>query len=270
VGRTLNALRKVSGRSLRVGLAALTILICLVAVQPAAHAAIVICQGSTYLFDGFYSDPNPQTGIEGVSGDIRIENGQLCVMGSGYYNTTSEWVMIESPHAGGLAQVGVWRTYNMPYSSGPQYFYEGGATNAGSPVGWHNGTPAGVTHRFWVDWVQNGCPSGLASCFSFNVDTTRIGMSQFDPYVAWGSPNNLSTVWNMQFFGEVHDASSDIMGTNAGGSATVWSNLQAQNWVTNNYRNFTCDLTPANDQPSRYGMDSPDGGCGSWSTYTRT
>jgi len=242
----------------------------LAAVQPAAHAAIRQCNGYQPLFDGFYSDPNPQTGIEGVSGHIRVEDGSLCTIGSGAYNTTSSWVMIESPSAGGLAQVGFWRypTWSGPLGD-PQYFYEFGATNAGSPVGWHTGVPAGSTHRFWVQWVNNGCPSGLFGCFAFNIDTTRIAVSNFNPYSAWGDPNNRATVWNMQFFGETHDNSTDIMGSNTGGVATVWSSLQAQDAGTDGYRSFTCNLTARVDS-NRYGLNYPSNkGCGTWSTYTK-
>lgn len=269
MGRMVNGACNVLLRPLGVVLVTAIILVGFIVAQPTAYASSPNCVTPALLFDGFYSDPHPQTGIEGVSGNIRIEDGDLCIANSGGWNTTSEWVMIESPSAGGLAQVGVWRPNNWPTTSGPQYFYESGATNAGSPVGWHNGTSAGVTHRFWVQWADSGCPNGLPACFAFNVDTTRIGVSAFNPYDAWGNPNNASTVWNMQFFGEVHDLSSDIMGTNAGGSATVWSSLQAQDSVTDAYRNFTCNLTEHNDNTTRYGLDSPDGGCGTWSAYTR-
>jgi hypothetical protein len=249
-------------------LALATGLAALAAVQPAAHAAIATCSGFNPLFDGFISDPNPQTGIEGVSGNIRVEDATLCTNNSGAYNTTSSWVMIESPSAGGLAQVGVWR-YPGWTGSGPQYFYEFGATDFGSPVGWHSGVPTGSTHRFWVQWIDNGCPAGLLGCFSFNIDTTRIAVSNFNPYAAWGSPNNRATVWNMQFAGEVHDNSTDIMGSNAGGVATVWSSLQAQDAVTDGYRGFTCNLTAVVNS-DRFGLNSASNhACGSWSTYTK-
>jgi hypothetical protein len=243
----------------------------LVGVQSYAHAApqaFPQCTGAGFLFDGWFSDPHPQTSIEGVSANIRVEDGALCASSSGSYNTTSTWVMIEPTSSDALAQVGFWR-YPTWQGSDPQFFYESGATNAGTPIGWHSGVPVGTTHRFWVQWVTNGCPNGLFACFAFNIDTTRIGVSNFNPYDVWGSPFNSSTAWNMQFMGEVHDDSSDIMGGSTGGVATVWTSEQAQDAASNNYRNFTCNLTKKDDDTSRYGLNGPGtGGCGTWSTFT--
>jgi len=59
------------------------------------------------------------------------------------------------------------------------------------------------------------------------------------------------------------------MGSNAGGVATVWSSAQAQDWITDQYRSFTCNLT-AVVQSTRYGLNYPSNqGCGTWSTYTK-
>ena len=243
----------------------------LAAVQPAAHAAIAQCNGYQPLFDGFRDSGNPQTGIEGVSANIRVEDGTLCSIGSGDYNSTSSWVMVWSRSAGGLAQVGVWRypTWGHPLGT-PAYFFEFGAHDFGLPKTWHSGVPAGTTHRFWVQWVDNGCPAGLTGCFAFNIDTTRIAVSDFNPYAAWGNPNNLATYWEMQFNGETHDNSTDIMGSDAGGTATVWSSPQAQDAVTDAYRGFTCNLT-ADVGSTRYGLNYPTNqGCGTWSTYTKS
>lgn len=269
--RKLLATKSVTRIAFGAALALATGLASLAAVQPVAHAAIAQCNGYQPLFDGFASDPNPQTGIEGVSGNIRVEDGSLCTIGSGAYNETFTWVMIESPSAGGLAQVGFYRYPGWTGPLGdPRYFYEFGAHDAGTPTGWHSGVPAGSTHRFWVQWVDNGCPLGVNACFAFNIDTTRIAVSDFNPYLAWGNPRNLATVWNMQFFGETHDNSTDIMGSDAGGVATVWSSLQAQDAVTDQYRGFTCNLTGSVDS-ARYGLNYPSNqGCGTWSTYTKS
>jgi hypothetical protein len=238
-----------------------------------AQAANLHCAGYLPLFDGFYTDPSPQTSIEGVSANIRIEDAPLCTIGGGSYNTSSSWVLIgegANHRVGyrGLAQVGFWRTESMSFAH-PQYFYESGPDDAGTPVGWHSGDTPGVTHRFWVQWVTSGCPGGLGGCFAFNIDTTRIGVSTFNPYSVWGSPFIAASAWDMQLFGETHDASSDMSGTNAGGVATVWSGAQAQDASSDSYRAYTCNLGAANDLPSRYSLNyAANAGCGTWSTYT--
>jgi hypothetical protein len=239
----------------------------LAGIQSDAQAAPLAgtCQGQEFLFDGWYNATN-QVNVEGVSANIRAEDGHLCSGRSDAGNTTSTWDMIQ--YGNGLAQVGFWR-YPAWSGSDPQYFYEYGANNAGSPVGWHTGVPDGSTHRFWVQWVDTGCPSGIMGCFAFNIDTTRIAVSNFDPYAAWGNPFTQAGAWGMEFLGESHDPQTDIMGGSTGGVATVWDSAQAQDASSNNYRNFTCNLTRADDEASRYGLNGPGtGGCGTWSTYT--
>lgn len=254
----------------RAGLAVAAVMASLVSAQSYARAApgaFIQCQGPVTIFDGWRTTLHPQTGIEGDSANIRVEDGSLCPSGTYPNNTTSTWVMMASRINGGLAQIGFWR-YPTWNGSNPQYFYEFGASDGGHPIGWHSGVPTGTTHRFWVQWVNNGCTNG-AGCFALNIDTTRVAVTDFNPYLAWGDPRNSSSPWDMEFFGEVHDQSSDIMGGDTGGVSTVWSGLQAQDATSNNYRSFTCNLTSENDMPSRYGLNGPGtGGCGTWSTFT--
>jgi hypothetical protein len=238
-----------------------------VAVGSPAQAALPSCSGPALRFDGFYTDNAPQTGIEGVSANMVVRGAALCPTTSDPGNTSSSWVMIAEGETHrsvrGLAQIGV---AESPQHPTPTYFWESGANDAGMPVFWHT-VPAGSTHRFWVQWVSNGC-GAVAACFAFNVDTTRLAVSNFDPYAYWGSPWAAGSQWDMQILGEVHDLATDIMGDNHG-SATVFSNVQAQDASSDQYRSFTCNLGNPSLSGTRYGLNYPSShGCGAWSIYT--
>lgn len=242
----------------------------------AAEAALNPCQGQKFIFDGFYiDDSTPQSSIEGVSSSIVVRSGALCPTRSDASNLSAAWVMVleNEGHAllrgvaGGLAQVGILETPSRP---NPNYFFEGAQDDAGLPIFWHNGVPTGASHRFWVQWVSDASAPCTSSggCFSYNVDVTRIGLSDFNPYPWWGYPNNSGQQWDIQLLGETHDQASDIMG-NSTGSATVFSNEQAQDYITNNYRNFDCSLA-SEVGSTRYGLNYPSSlGCGAWSIYTK-
>lgn len=252
-----------------VTLAVVVTLSALVGVPSVANAALGQCGAFGARFDGFYSPGlHDQIGVEGVSANIRVEDGAVCGSDASVNNLTATWVMIYPTVGGGLAQVGFWRTGTWSGFT-PQYFYEYGATDSGVGQGWHTGVADGTTHRFWVQWVTNGCPGGLPACFAFNIDNVRIHTSDFNPYQYWGNPDNANTMWIMALMGEAHYAESDIMGSNTGGVATVWDSAQAQDWATNNYRGFPCDLLARDDNAARWGLNYPTNkGCGAWSTYT--
>lgn len=175
--------------------------------------------------------------------------------------------MITPKYSDALAQVGFWVCSCNP-SLGTYYFYEGGASDAGSPVTWHTGVPAGSTHRFWVQWASVGCGTN-SGCFAYNIDTTRIAISYFNPYSYWGHPNTSSNPWDIQLHSETHNLGSDVPGRPTGGIATVWSEPQGQDYNTDNYGNYVCNLSSVSVSGTRYGLNYPSNkGCGTWSTYT--
>ncbi|MGI8415873.1 MAG: hypothetical protein ACR2P2_06610 [Nakamurella sp.] len=73
----------------------------------------------------------------------------------------------------------------------------------------------------------------------------------------------------MQFLSETHNLGSDMAGRPTGGIATVWSGARAQDFSTNNYRPFPCNLSSASITGTRYRLNyASNKGCGTWSTYT--
>jgi hypothetical protein len=100
---------------LTMALAVATAIASVVGVQSGAQALplATTCHGQNFLFDGWYTNVSPQVNTEGVSGNIRVEDGALCTNRGDSGNTTSTWVMVVPALSagGGLAQgaVGVHR-----------------------------------------------------------------------------------------------------------------------------------------------------------------
>lgn len=223
-------------------------------------------------FDGLWSQGGGSINhVEGVQADIRTEHAAVCTGDAGHWNTSSAWVMIaeDQNHANaagrasaGLAQVGF--IQNPSYHGDPVFFFEDGATSAGTDYTlWHPWTTRtpGTTNTYAVLW------SASCYCLQESINGTVVHQDTWgDPYTYWGTPSN-TNLWATVFMGEAHDFGTDMPGNNSG-AATVFSNLKTQNSVTDQVANTACAQHGQNDDSARWGLNASNYGCSPYSIFT--
>lgn len=153
---------------------------------PVTSASAITCSREGNFYNGYiYNGP---TRFQGIGADVTWRRGEICEGGGATYNKfNTSWVLLAgSTYVGGYSQVGTIRFYG-----GSTYFFSefdnDGVGGFSRTVNQGNGPVAvGGTNHAWVQYVPQ------CSCLRNNIDVSIQSATNFNPYVAWSTPFDLS------------------------------------------------------------------------------